>query len=57
MDLDAAMHTGVGERVRNLRAGWLVEGDVGDQAVAKKSGGALAGAVDELIGDQEFPRG
>ena len=56
MDLHSAMIAGIGEDRGHLAASWLVEGDVRDETVTEKSGDALAGAVEELIGDQEFSR-
>jgi hypothetical protein len=57
VDGDSAKVAGFDENSRYLRAGRLIKGDVGNQACAEKSGDAMAGAIDELIGDQEFAGG
>ena len=44
----------VGEHGGELRAGGLVEGDVGHDAIAEKSGFAALGAVEKLIHDKKF---
>ena len=45
---------GFAENGGELRAGGLVEGDVGDDAIAEEGGFATLGAVEELIGNEEF---
>jgi hypothetical protein len=56
MDRNATRDAGVGEDSGELAAGGLVESDVGDDAVAEESGFAAFGAVEELVGNKEFPR-
>ena len=54
MDFDAAVDAGVGENAGNLRAGWFVEGNVGDEAVAEECGDAMPSTIDKLVGDEKF---
>src|SRR5262249_1667602 len=50
-------NAGIGENARELRAGRLIERDVGDESAAKERRDPMPGAVDELVGDQKFARG
>src|SRR6266852_6203722 len=56
MHFHRAVHAGVGEHSRHLRAGRLVEGHVSDQPAAEKRRNAILRAVHKLVGHQEFPR-
>ena len=44
----------VGENGGELRAGGLIECDVGDQSVAEERGDAALGAVEKLVGHKKF---
>src|SRR5215467_591047 len=54
MSLDAAVHAGVCQNARNLRASRLIERNVRHQAVAKKRRDSTFGTVDELIRYQKL---
>src|SRR5882724_3878276 len=56
MDWNGAVNAGVGEDAGDLRASWLVERDMSDDAVAEESGDAALGAIDELISNEKFTR-
>ncbi len=54
--LTPAVGAGFGDDVGKLRADGIGEADVGDQAFAEEGGDAAAGAVEELVGDDEIER-
>src|SRR5262249_9315936 len=56
MDGDAAAFTCVREGTRGVRTSRLVEGNVGDEAVAEEGGDAVLRAIDELIGNKKLSR-
>src|SRR5271168_4655662 len=56
MSLHARALARFGQMRREIRAGGLVESHVRDDSAAEKCGNALAGTIEELIGDQEIER-
>src|ERR1700746_1747269 len=54
VDFDAAVNASVGKNAGNLWAGWLVKSDMSDEARAEKCADAIPGAIDKLVGDEEF---
>ena len=56
MDHDGFMDARISKNARHLTAGRVRKGHVGNEALSKKSGDAILGAVEKLIGNEKFPR-
>src|SRR5229473_847780 len=55
MHLHAFVDAGIREHARQRSAGRMREGDMRDETIPEKGGGAILGSIKKLIGNEKFP--